>query len=128
MSKEKILVVDDEKAILALFEAALSRHGYEVHTTESGIDALEILKRTDIQLIFLDLNMPEMDGVELCREIRKNMPIAIVVAITGYPSLFELTDCRDAGFDDYYKKPINLSTLTQITTDAFEKLERWKKT
>ncbi len=128
MSKEKILVVDDEKAILALFETALSRHGYEVYTTPSATEALKILKDVEIQLVFLDLNMPEMDGVQLCREIRKNLPIAIVIAITGHPSLFELADCRDAGFDDYYKKPINLSTLTQMTKDAFEKMERWKKT
>lgn len=121
------MVVDDEKAILALFEAALSRHGYEVHTTQSPVEALEILEKNDIQLVFLDLNMPEMDGVDLCRKIRKFLPIAIVIAITGYPSLFELTDCRDAGFDDYYKKPINLSTLTKIAANAFETLERWKK-
>ncbi len=64
--------------------------------------------------------------MELCARIRKTLPMAIIHAITGYASLFELSECREAGFDDYFIKPISLKSLRQVTKDAFIKLERWK--
>ncbi len=127
MSNRKILVVDDEEAILNLFEQAFSRDGYKVRTAESAEEALELLKGEKIQVMFLDLNMPGMNGIDLCKEIRKDFPMAIIHAVTGYSSLFELADCREAGFDDYFTKPVNLIALQKAAKDAFEKLDRWKK-
>jgi len=77
--------------------------------------------------MFLDLNLPGMNGVELCRKIRKDRPIAVIHAITGYASLFELTDCREAGFDDYFTKPADMEMLLTAAQNAFEKVDRWKK-
>lgn len=77
--------------------------------------------------MFLDLNMPGMNGIELCKKIKTNMPMSIIFAITGYASIFELAECREAGFDDYFKKPVNIKILTKIADDAFHKIERWKK-
>jgi len=77
--------------------------------------------------MFLDLNMPGMNGVTLCERIRKDTPLAIIHAVTGYASLFELSDCREAGFDDYFYKPVKLSLLLKAAEDAFNKLDRWKK-
>lgn len=127
MTENKILIVDDEKAILNLFEKAFTRAGYQVQTASSGEMALSILKDVNIYLMFLDLNMPEMNGLELCRQIKKNMPMAVIYAITGYASLFELVECRDAGFDDYFKKPVNLKILLKAAEDAISKINRWKK-
>ncbi len=127
MSNRKILVVDDEKAIRNLFEQAIRRDGYNVRTAESAEEALELLKGEKIQVMFLDLNMPGMNGIDLCKEIRKDFPMAIIHAVTGYSSLFELADCREAGFDDYFTKPVNLTGLQEAAKDAFEKLDRWKK-
>lgn len=127
MSNRKILVVDDEMAILNMFEQAFSRAGYKVRTAESAEEALELLKGEKIQVMFLDLNMPGMDGVDLCKEIRKDFPMAIIHAVTGYSSLFELADCREAGFDDYFTKPADLKIILQAAQDAFEKIDRWKK-
>ena len=127
MSNRKILVVDDEEAIRNLFEQAFSRDAYKVRTAESAEEALELLKDEKIQVMFLDLNMPGMNGIDLCKEIRKDFPMAIIHAVTGYSSLFELADCREAGFDDYFTKPVNLTALQKAAKDAFEKLDRWKK-
>jgi DNA-binding response OmpR family regulator len=77
--------------------------------------------------MFLDLKLPGMNGIELCRRIRKNNPIACIYSMTGFSSLFELADCRDAGFDDYFLKPIDLSIFMKTAEDAFEKISRWKK-
>ncbi|MEA1968722.1 MAG: response regulator, partial [Thermodesulfobacteriota bacterium] len=128
MIQNKILIVDDEKAIITLMEQFFSRAGYEVRSAESGEDALELLQKDIIQVMFLDLNMPGMNGIELCRAIRKDMPMAMIFAVTGYASLFELSDCREAGFDDYFKKPIKIKTLIDAAENAFEKINRWKKT
>jgi len=127
MIQNKILIVDDEKAIITLMEQAFVRTGFQVSSAESGEDALELLKQEKIQVMFLDLNMPEMNGIELCREIRKDMPMAIIFAVTGYASLFELSDCREAGFDDYFIKPMDIKALVKTAHTAFEKVNRWKK-
>lgn len=123
----RILVVDDEPAIRDSFKKAFSAGGYSAVCAESAEQALEILKGENIQVMFLDLNLPLMSGVDLCKQIRKDKPLAIIHAVTGYTSLFELADCRDAGFDDYFTKPVELKKLLTAAENAFEKLNRWKK-
>jgi CheY-like chemotaxis protein len=127
MSEKRILVVDDEKQIRDMYSQAFTRAGYEVTTAESAEDALEIFKKEQFWVLFLDLNLPGMNGVDLCREIRKQYPMSIAYAVTGYASLFELSDCRDAGFEDYFTKPASLSDLLEAAEYAFKKLARWRK-
>ena len=127
MSDKKILIVDDELPILGLLEQTFSRAGYRVSAARNGKDALALLQNEKIHVMFFDLNMPEMNGIELCRNVKKNVPLSIIYAVTGYASLFELTDCREVGFEDYFKKPVDLKTLVKAADDAFMKLERWKK-
>ena len=123
----KILVVDDERSVIKLMENVFRKQGYDTRSAESAEEALEILETEKIHVMFLDLNLPGMNGVELCREIRKQLPMALIYAITGYASLFELSDCREAGFDDYFKKPVEIETLTRTAESAFQKLKRWKE-
>ena len=127
MSEKKILVVDDEKAIISLMDQAFSRSGFIVAQAESAEAAIEILKQEKILVLFIDLNLPKMDGLELCKRVKKDNPISIIHAVTGYSSLFELVDCIDAGFDDYFKKPVDIRILIKAATEAFEKIERWTK-
>jgi len=127
MSEKKILVVDDEKAILNLLKQAFLRAGFVVVPAESAEEALNVLEQEELYVMFLDLNLPGMNGIELCRRIKKDKPMAIVFAVTGYASLFELADCREAGFEDYFKKPADIKTLVKVANDAFEKIERWKR-
>ena len=126
MSTKKILIVDDEEAITNLMTLVFSREGYEVKTAENGEQALKIIQKENIHVIITDLNMPEMNGIKLCRAIRKTVPMAMIFAMTGYASLFELAECREAGFDDYFVKPVNIKTLVKTAENAFEKLNRWK--
>ncbi len=125
--EKNILIVDDEKFIRDMLEQAFSKEGYIIRSAESAEEALEILKDEKFQVMFLDLNLPRMNGVELCKQIRKDIPIGIIYAVTGYASLFELADCREAGFDDYFTKPVKLEMLFKAAQDAFEKIDRWKK-
>lgn len=125
MAKTKLLVVDDEESIRDVLQQLFKRSGYTVRLAESGEEGLQIALKENIHVIFLDLNLPGMNGIELCRKIRQERPMAIIHAVTGYPSIFELSDCREAGFDDYFTKPVNLAWLSRATQIAFEKIERW---
>jgi CheY-like chemotaxis protein len=127
MMDKKILVVDDEKAIRAMLKKAFGKAGYTVHCAESAEECLDVLKQENVQVMFLDLKLPGMNGVDLCKQIRRDKPIAVIHAMTGYSSLFELADCREAGFDDYFTKPFELKVVLKGAEDAFEKLDRWKK-
>lgn len=126
MTQKTILVVDDVTSILNMLDLAFSKKGYRVKTASSAEEALELLQKEKIHVMFLDLNLPEMNGIELCRAIKKQMPMAIIYAVTGYASLFELSDCRDAGFDDYFKKPVSMADLMEAAESGFKKIERWK--
>ena len=127
MVEKKILVVDDEASIRKMLKKAFTKAGYSVVLAESAEQALENLKDDPIQVMFFDLKLPGMSGINLCRIIRKENPIACIYSMTGFNSLFELADCRDAGFDDYFLKPIDLDIFLKTAEDAFEKIARWKK-
>lgn len=123
----KLLIVDDEVSIRDLLQSAFSDAGYSVHLAENGEQALYILKQHQIDLIFLDLKLFGMNGIELCRQIKKDKPVSVIYAITGWTGLFEVEECREAGFDDYFTKPFQLDVLFKAVEDAFEKLDRWKR-
>jgi len=127
MDEKKILMVDDEQSIREMYSQAFLSAGYMVKTAENAEEAIQILENERYWVMFLDLNLPEMNGVDLCRQIRRNYPMAICYAVTGYASLFELNDCREAGFEDYFIKPVSLLDLLDAAERGFTKIKRWKK-
>jgi len=125
VNEKKILVVDDEVLIIDMLKAALGSAGYTVLTAGSGEEAMEILRRESIMVMFLDLNLPGMNGLDLCKKIRKKNTIGIVFAMTGYSNFYGLLDCRTVGFDDFFVKPFKLDVLLKSVQEAFERLDRW---
>ena len=125
--KGKILIVDDESSVRELFSGVFMDENYEVVAAEDGNQALDILKRDDIDVIFLDLKLFGMNGIDLCRQIRETKPVSLIFAITGWAPLFEIDECRQAGFDDYFEKPLDMDILLDVVRDAFKKLDRWKR-
>ena len=87
---------------------------------------MDILRKESIMVMYLDLKLPGMSGTELCEQIRIQNPLAIIHAITGFTDLFGLLECRKAGFDDFFKKPVTIKLLLESAQEAFKKLERWK--
>ncbi len=122
----RILVVDDDVSVRDLFQTAFTDAGYEVVLAEGGEEALDILRKQDIQVIFLDLKLFGMNGIELCRQIRTFKPVSLIYAMTGWSALYEIEECREAGFDDFFTKPISLEIIFKAVGDAFEKLNRWR--
>jgi len=125
--KGKILVVDDEASVRDLFSNVFADEDYDVIAAEDGKSALEILKQEDIDVIFLDLKLFGMNGIDLCRQIRESKPVSMIFAITGWAPLFEIEECREAGFDDYFEKPLDMDILLDVVEDAFKKLDLWKR-
>jgi DNA-binding response OmpR family regulator len=119
----KIMVVDDEPDLREIFEAFFNEFGYEVLTAADGDEALALLGRDPAQVIFLDLNLPGMDGLELCRRLRGNLPRAQIFALTGYHKLFTAEAAQEVGFNDYFTKPVDLHLLHNVARAAFERLE-----
>ena len=106
----RILIVDDEPAILATMAPMLRSRGYDVSTAMSGTAALESVERANPDLIILDLGLPDLSGVEVCRLVRdgRSTPI-IVVSARGAES--EKVAALDAGADDYVTKPFGTEEL-----------------
>jgi signal transduction histidine kinase len=109
MGIPSILVVDDEPNGFSVIEALLFREGYQLTYASSGRDALAQLDEIKPDVILLDVMMPDMDGIEVCRQIRANpqwqhIPIIMVTALS---SKEDLALCLEAGADDFLSKPVN---------------------
>ncbi len=110
MEHKHILVVDDEPQITRVLRTSLSSHGYDIRVANDGETALEIMKDWSPDLVITDLAMPNMDGLELCRQLRTKTKIPIIVlSVRGE----ERTKVKalDAGADDYVTKPFGIEEL-----------------
>ena len=103
-----ILVVDDEIEIVRALQRSLTAHGYMVFVARSGEEAIEMLARQHPDLLLLDLLLPGMSGLEVCRQVRaaSNMPI-IVLSVKG--AEHDKVEALDLGADDYVAKPFGMS-------------------
>lgn len=110
MNKTNILVVDDDPAILRLLCTNLRARGYNVTTAIDGEESLEAVERDFVDLIILDIMMPKLDGVEVCRRIREwsNVPIIVLSARGDEKSKVR---CLELGADDYLTKPFGIAEL-----------------
>ena len=106
----KILVIDDDVAITELMSMLLKTHGYEVITTNTGAEGINIAKAKNPGVVLLDLMMPDVDGWQVCKAVRKfsNVPILILSAIND-PRM--VASVLDAGADDFLVKPVPSGVL-----------------
>ena len=124
VDKKKILIVDDEDTIRELLDTAFSKAGYCVRLATGAEEALELLRKECIHVIFIDLGLEKMNGFELCKIIRKYSPSAFIYALSGNAELFSPPENFKTGFDDYFTKPVSLKTLYKVVNDSFEKIHQ----
>lgn len=110
MESKKILVVDDEYQITRVLKRSLQAHRYDVRTASDGENALDTFHDFHPDLLITDLQMPEMNGIELCREIRKISEIPIIVLSVKGEEKTKVA-ALDAGADDYVTKPFGMDEL-----------------
>lgn len=111
-SGARVLVVDDEESIVDLVATALRFTGYEVTTERNGFDALRSVKNSRPDLVVLDVNMPDLDGFEVCRRLRRDGHDMPVIFLTARDHIDDLRSGFRQGGDDYLTKPFSLEELS----------------
>jgi len=108
----KILVVDDEAPIREMIKKGLSQMGgYSVEVAQNGAEAIEKIEKDVFDLVLTDLKMPEMDGLELLKNIKGTRPEVMVIMMTAYGSIETAVEAMKIGANDYITKPIDLNEL-----------------
>ena len=115
MEQKRILIADDEKDILELLEYTLEKEGYEVYKAKDGEETLRKAQEHIPDIILLDIMMPKMDGIEVCRHLRADSRFdeSIVIILTARGEEYSEVAGFEAGADDYVTKPIKLRALMQ---------------
>jgi two-component system, OmpR family, KDP operon response regulator KdpE len=108
--RQKVLVVDDEPQITRVLRHSLTAHRYDVRTAADGISALDTFHDWHPDLIITDLQMPEMNGIEFCRAVRKESQLPIIVLSVRGEERTKV-EALDAGADDYVTKPFGIEEL-----------------
>jgi two-component system, OmpR family, KDP operon response regulator KdpE len=108
--KKRILVVDDEPQITRVLRTTLNGSGYEVRTADDGHSGLRSAREWQPDLVITDVSMPNMSGIELCRELRRESTVPIIVlSVKGEEKT--KVEALDAGADDYVTKPVGMDEL-----------------
>lgn len=122
VEKYKILVVEDELTNAILMKRLLIKVGYEVVTANNGLEALKLLERYQFDLILTDWMMPQIDGIELIRQIREKIkPLPYLVMVTALVSEGAKQYALESGADDYLAKPIDTEALKNCVSDGLNK-------
>ena len=119
--KTRVLIVDDEELFSESLSSRLTIRDYDVTTSPSGKDALEILKRYNFDVIILDVAMPGMNGIETLREIKKIKPLTEVIKLTGNATVETAIEGMKLGAIDFLIKPCETEELVAKINKAYEK-------
>ncbi|MFO7715743.1 sigma-54-dependent transcriptional regulator [Desulfosarcina sp.] len=123
MKNYKILFVDDDSQILSIVDQFLTRCGFNVTTQSSGLKAIDMIREDHYHIIFSDLIMPEISGMELLKQIKKISPESDVIIVSGYGTIESAIQAMKMGSYDFLQKPINLDRFKILIDRIVEKLE-----
>ena len=121
MEQMKMMLVDDEERFLSTTQKLLSRKGYDVLTTSSGSESLDILRTHNVHVVILDVKMPWMDGIETLKAIKRNYPLVEVIMLTGHGTVDSAVEGLKSGATDYMTKPTDVQDLIEKAEEAFSK-------
>ncbi|GAA1560500.1 response regulator transcription factor [Kribbella hippodromi] len=106
-----VVIVEDDEAIGRLLERALTGNGYLAFWSRSGRSGLAVARREQAEVVLLDLGLPDVDGVDLARRLRSDLPALLLVMLTARGDEIDIVSGLDAGADDYLVKPFSLTVL-----------------
>ncbi|GAA1317199.1 response regulator transcription factor [Pseudonocardia xinjiangensis] len=107
----RILIIEDDSTIGNVLESSLRSHGHQVFWESTGTAGLARAASTPVDLVLLDLGLPDLDGVEVCRQLRRAQPGSILVILTARSAEMDVVVGLEAGADDYLVKPVRLTEL-----------------
>lgn len=120
MNKEKILVIDDDVHIRDFLQDALEQQNFEVVTTDNGESGISLFKKQPFDLVFVDMKLPQLSGIEVLKMLKKHTSKIPVVIITGHGSIENAVESMKQGAYNYLTKPLTLETLTKVIEKAKE--------
>lgn len=121
MERKSILIVDDEKNIRMTMSMSLEPLGMPIETAVNGEEALEKLAGNGVGLIFLDLKMPGMDGIEVLRRIAREWPLIPVIIVTAHGSVESAVETMKLGAVDFIQKPFSAEEIRELATQVLER-------
>lgn len=117
-----ILIIEDEKSVSDVIKAYLEKEGYVVYSTENGLDGIELFRKERIDLVILDLMLPDIDGEEVCKILRKISDVYIFM-LTAKSTLSDKIEGLNIGADEYLTKPLSPRELTARVNALFRRFE-----
>jgi DNA-binding NtrC family response regulator len=114
MKGSGILFVDDDRRILAMVQEYLAEVGHAVDVVDSGSQALDLIRERSYEIVFTDIKMPDVDGLELLSQIKRSRPETEVIIVTGHGSMESAIQAMKQGSYDYLQKPFKLSVLKSL--------------
>jgi len=120
-AKRHVLVIDDDAVVGRSFDRVLSDKGYEVDTARSGEEGLKDIESQDYDVVFTDIKMPGMDGLEVAERIKARCPWTPVVVITGYGTEENEARAHVLGVNGFVRKPLTPEMIESVTLKALEK-------
>ena len=120
MGKPRIFIVEDERRIARFLQIELEHEGYETATEENGLRAFERIAQEEYDLVLLDIMLPEMDGMTICRKVREISDIPIIM-LTARDDVEDKVNGLDIGADDYMTKPFAIQELLARVRNALRK-------
>ncbi|ETI91215.1 response regulator transcription factor [Clostridium butyricum] len=118
-----ILIIEDEKSVSDVVKAYLEKEGYGVYSTESGLDGIEVFRKEKIELVILDLMLPDIDGEEVCKILRRISDVYIFM-LTAKSTLSDKIEGLNIGADEYLTKPLSPRELTARVNALFRRVGR----
>jgi len=125
MAKGRILIVDDELIILRGYQAELEEAGYYVKTVMSGEEAIALVEEEKFDITYVDLVMPGMNGVDICKGLKKKYPDMEVILVSGHPTeikQYQIPFWSAGGRDEILRKPLLEDELTQVTEKVLQEM------
>lgn len=119
MAERRILLVEDDETIVVPFQFILESEGYPVDTASTGRQAIEKLGEKEYRVVILDMKLPDMQGIDVAREIRNRTENSSIIIVTGYPNLVESLEVIDIGIEEILLKPIDSEELLRTVEEAF---------
>ena len=121
MEAIRVMIVDDEVEFLETLTKRMKKRKVDVIDVNSGEEALSALDRNQIDVVLLDVRMPDMDGIEALKEIKRRHPLTEVIMLTGHASLEVAVEGMELGAFDYLMKPVDIDDLLYRIEDAYKK-------